>query len=301
MQKTISEIRKKIITEIRETQTLPILPDIAIEIMSFVDDGDYSIRQISELISEDPSLSAGILKVANSAFYGLRKNVGTLDMALVLLGLREIKNIILMMSVFKLFPNDGKFAFDKSDYLKHSILTAKISGILSELLEFNFSSSPFIGGLLHDIGKLFLDQSVHDEFVKVLVEVKNKNVYMFEAEKQLLGISHAEIGGILSKLWNFPEDLIDCIENHHSIEKSKKNICLTSIIHIANLLTNSRKIGLPESTKGIDIINNAGWKYLEKEKPSLKNLDIEKFIFKIDDELKAAQEVLNIYSSKFSY
>jgi putative nucleotidyltransferase with HDIG domain len=301
MQKMPLEIRKKILNKIQDTQTLPILPDIAIETMSFVDEDDYSICQISELISKDPSLSAGILRVANSAFYGLKKNVGTLDMALVLLGLREIKNIIMMMSVFKLFPNDGKFAFDKSDYLRHSILTAKIAQLLSELMEFSFSCSPFIGGLLHDIGKLFLDQIVHDEFIKVLVEVKNKNIFMFEAEKNILGIDHAEIAGILSRSWNFPEDLTDCIEHHHQVEESKNNISLTSIIHISNLFTNARKIGLPESSKGIDILNNTGWKHLEEERPLLKNMDIEKFIFKIDDEMNAAQEILNLYSSKFSY
>lgn len=295
----LKEIRKKIIEKAVEANNLPILPDIAFEIMSLSENDNRSMKQISDFISKDPSLTASILKVANSAFYGLKNNVGSLEIALIILGLREIKNIVFMMSLFKLFPSDGEFAFDKYDYLKHSILTANTAKKLAQILKLEFKSSPFICGLLHDIGKIFLDQNSHEEFIEVLKQVKKKNVYMYEAEKNFLGIDHAEVGSILSQAWNFPEEMTDAIKFHHNVKNSLKDKTLTSIIHLANLFTNARKIGLPESSRGVKIIDDIGWIFIGERNPFLKDLDLEKIIFEIDDDLYKVQEIIKFYASKF--
>ena len=176
----IKDTRQKILEKMLEIDSLPILPDIAFEIMSLTENDVRSMKQISELVSRDPSVTAGILKVANSAFYGMKKNVGSLDSAMIIMGLREIKNIVFMMSLFKLFPQDGEFAFDKVDYLTHSIMTAVTANKLSQVLNIEFRSSPFICGLLHDIGKICLDQYAHLEFLTVIKETRKKNIFFHE-------------------------------------------------------------------------------------------------------------------------
>jgi putative nucleotidyltransferase with HDIG domain len=301
LKEKIIKIREEIIEKAADISALPILPDIAMEIMSFIEDESISMNHLAKVISKDPSLSAGVLKIANSAFYGLRKKVGTLERALMLLGLREIKNIIFMMSVFKLFPKDGVLSFDKEDYLKHSVLTAQVSRIFSELLHVSFKSSPFLCGLLHDIGKIFLDQNFHNAYLKVLKEIKKENIDMFEAEKKILGIDHAEVGFMLSKAWNFPDDIREAIRDHHDVAKSKTDPTLTCIIHLSNLLTNARKIGLPGSSKEISIMNNISWEILRENKLRVQELDIEKLLFEIDDELSKSEEIIKFYSKRFFY
>jgi len=295
----IKDIRQRILEKMIEIDSLPILPDIAFEIMSLSENDIRSMKQISDLVSRDPSVTAGILKVSNSAFYGLKKNVGSLDSALIILGLREIKNIVFMMSLFKLFPHDGEFAFNKVDYLNHSIITAVTANKLAQVLNIKFNSSPFICGLLHDIGKVCLDQYAHLEFLAVIKEAKKKNIFLYEAEQQILGIDHAEIGGIMSKIWHFPDEISDAIKYHHSEIKDLDDTPMISVIKLANLLTNSRKIGIVQTPKGMDIKNNPGWIELEKSTPYFDKIDIEKVFFEVDDDLKNSQEVIRMYSSKF--
>ncbi len=301
MKEKIIRLREDIIERAEDMSALPILPDIAMEIMSFIEDEKISMRRLAKIISKDPSLSAGVLKIANSAFYGLREKVGSLERSLMLLGLREIKNIIFMMSVFKLFPKDGELSFDKEDYLKHSVLTAQVSKMFSRSLKIHFKSSPFLCGLLHDIGKIFLDQNFHIEYLKVLKEVKKENIHMFEAEKNILGIDHAEVGFLLSKAWNFPEDLREAIHYHHDVAKASNDPMLTSVIHLSNLLTNARKIGLPGSSREISIMEDISWEIFSKNKFFIKDIDIEKILFEIDDELCKSEELLKFYSQKFFY
>ncbi len=295
----IRDTRQRILEKMLEIDSLPILPDIAFEIMGMSENDIRSMKQISDLVSRDPSITAGILKVANSAFYGLKKNVGSLDSALIILGLREIKNIVFMMSLFKLFPQDGEYAFDKADYLKHSIMTAITANKLAQVLNIEFSSSPFICGLLHDIGKICLDQYAHVEFLAVIKETRKKNIFFYEAERQILGIDHAEIGGMLSKIWHFPDNISDAIKYHHSELTDINDTSMISIIKLADLLTNAKKIGVVQSSKGMDIKNNQGWMNLEKSSPYFKKIDIEKIFFEVDDDLKNSHDVIKMYSSKF--
>ena len=292
-----NKIKKEILLKVQDTSSLPVIPGVAMEIMSFVDSDSTSMGQIAKCISQDPSLTAQILKVSNSAFYGLRNNVGSLELALILLGIREIKNIIFMMTVFKIFPTNVELSLDKNDFFNHSILTAQTAKILSELLGLHFESSPFLVGLLHDMGKIFLDQYFHLEYMLVLEEIKNNKKYFYQAEKKILGVTHADIGAALVENWALPKDIVETIKYHHDINKSKNNPLLTSIIHIANVLTNARNIGLPSPTKGISLEKDQGWKLLLELKPELARLDIERVLFRIDEELQKSKEVIKIYSS----
>jgi putative nucleotidyltransferase with HDIG domain len=295
----INETRQRIIKKALSVDSLPILPDFAFEIMSLSENDNRSIKQISDLISKDPSVTAAILKVANSAFYGLKKNVGTLDSALIILGLREIKNIVFMMFLFKFYSQDGDYAFDKFEYIYHSILTATTAKKITQIINLEFKSSPFICGLLHDIGKIFLDQYAHQQYYKVIKEIKTKNICMFEAEQKILGIDHAEIGAIISKTWQFPDDITEAIRNHHKINGAYNENLLTPVIYISNLFTNLRKVGVAQSKKGVDIYNIPSWKFIEEKASLFKNIDVEKMIFEIDDDLKKVDEIVRLYSSKF--
>jgi putative nucleotidyltransferase with HDIG domain len=294
-------IRKEIFLKLSTIENLPVMPQIAMDIMSYVDDEDTSIQKIADIISKDPALSAQVLKVSNSAFYSLRRNVGSLELAIILLGLREIKNIIFMMSVFRLFPRDSEFCFNEIDYLKHSILTGQTAQTLCGLFDLKFDSSPFLLGLLHDIGKIFIDQNFHEKYTRVIEQANKNEASIYEIEEERLGTNHAEIGAKIASGWNFPLEFVDCIRHHHDAQNSQENMLLASVIYMANLLTNARNIGLPSPSRGIDIAENPVWKIILGSDKKGKTLDIEKILFEIDDELKKSEEIISIYSKKLKY
>ena len=292
--------RKKIIEKALEISSLPVLLNIAMEVMSISEDDNRSMKQISELISNDPSLVAGVLKVANSAFYGLKKSIGTLDSALVIMGLREIKNIVFMMGIFKFFPDDKEFNFDKIDYLNHSILTAATAAKLSRTLKIDFKSSPFICGLLHDIGKIFLYQHSHDDFIQVIKESKSKNIFMHLAEINILGIDHAKLGYLISKKWNFPDEITEAIRLHHAPIVKTENDSMASIIQLANLLANFGKTYIPSVNWNVGLKESPEWKMMKQSSALLKKLEIKKLLFDLVNDIENTREIINIYSSRFS-
>jgi putative nucleotidyltransferase with HDIG domain len=288
-------IRKEINLKIDDARNLPIISGVAMEFMSLYENRDSTFGMITEVISRDPALSAQILRVANSAFYGLRNKVGSLDYAIVLLGLKEVKNIVFMMSVFKMIPEDLEFSFDKTDYLKHSLLTAQAAKILSKALNLNFESSPFLIGLIHDIGKIFLDQNFHKLYSVVMKDVKKLKIPMYTAEFENLGITHSEVGSILTRKWNFPEDISNVILMHHDINNASSDKMLTSVIHVSDILTNSRNIGLPSPSTAVNIMQDPGWNFIEEEIKNSGDVDLEKILFQIDDELQNSEELLELY------
>ncbi len=294
------KLRKEILLDINKTENLPVMPQIAMDVMSCVDDEETSIKEIADIISKDPSLSAQVLKVANSAFYGLRRNVGSLELAIILMGLREIKNIIFMMSIVKLFPKDTEFSFNKVDYLKHSLLTAQASKILTRVLGLKFKSEPFITGLLHDIGKVFLDQNYHQTYNRVMEEAGKQKKFIYEIEAEKMGIDHAEVGANIASVWHFPLEMTEAIRYHHHIEDMRTNKLLPCIIHLASLLTNARNIGIAYPSKGIPVTEDAAWDMIFDQSGKMK-LDVEKIMFEIDDELKKSEEIIKIYSAKLKY
>ncbi|MDD5658719.1 MAG: HDOD domain-containing protein [Actinomycetota bacterium] len=291
-------IKKDIFVKLSSIKNLPVMPDLAIDLMGYTIDDDTSIKELSAIISRDPALAAQILKVANSSFYALKRQVGSLEKAIIILGLREIKNLIFTLSIIKLFPKETNFCFDKVDFLKHSLITARTSDILTKKLQLKFEVSPFLAGLLHDIGKIFLDQNFHHEYNAIIEEAKKYNKNIFEVESSELGTDHAYIGSHIANVWNFPQELIDAIKFHHCIDKSNDNILLICVISISNLLSNLRNNWLVFPKYEVDFFDLTEWKILERNK-MIEDFDIEKIIFEIDDEFKKSEDIANLYKGNY--
>lgn len=287
-------LKQEIFLKLSAIKNLPVMPNLAIDLMSYTIDDDTSIKEIADMIAKDPALTAQILKIANSAFYALKGQIGSLEKAIIILGLREIKNLIFALSVIKLFPKNTKFCFDKISFLKHSILTARTTEILTKAVQLKFEVSPFIAGLLHDIGKIFLDQNFHYEYNSVIEEAVKYDKNIFEVEDQVFGTDHAYIGAQIATMWNFPQELIDAIKFHHCINENSENILLICILNISNVLSNLRNNWLTFPHGEIDFFDMPAWQILAKNK-IINDFDIEKIIFEIDDELERSEDIANLY------
>lgn len=278
---------KKIVDQI---SGLPTLPAVISRVTKLMQNPKVSASEVSQAISSDPALASKILKVVNSAFYGFPSRIKTITHAIVILGFNAVRATALSASVFSTFSqSDQTSSFDRQAFWKHSIGVGSAAKILAKKLKMKETEEVFLAGLMHDIGKVILDQYLHDQFEEILKLTKSRNCLIMDAEKEVLGgISHAEIGGFLAKKWNLNDEFIDIIENHHYPSSASSFFKVTSIVHVANILIRALDVG-NSGDNSIQKVNAAAWDLL---KINTDNLPV---IFKeITEEVHKAEIFFNM-------
>ena len=229
----ISRIRSKL-DEIRD---FPTLPNVAQEARRIIADPNSSMHDLVHVIDGDMALTSRILRIANSAYYGVPRKIDNLKMALVVLGMKEINNLVTTISVMRLFPSDSEFAaFDIPRFWKHSAVCAELTVGLYQGLRMHLPSSVYIAGLLHDVGKLVLAQYFFDQFLKCLEVAVNEKVTFAEAEIRQFGIDHGHIGSWLIKRWSIPDEICDAVAKHHVRPANSPRFDLAAVIDWADRL-----------------------------------------------------------------
>ncbi|MGD8564616.1 MAG: HDOD domain-containing protein [Desulfarculaceae bacterium] len=211
-------------------KNLPTLPGMIEQISRAVESKRFSAADIGKLISRDQVLTAKVLKLANSAFYGYSRKVGSLTQALVLLGFDVVKGLILTSSVFDLMKTRSL------DLWKHSMGVATAAGILADQIEMKGMEEVSLAGLLHDLGKVVLRVHMPDDMdsVNELVEVEGLSVR--DAEVEVLGFNHTHVGLWLAESWKLPQNMTDAIRWHHQPENSRQEPLITAVVHFADIL-----------------------------------------------------------------
>ena len=214
----------------------PPLPTVAGRVMELTADPKSSVQDLMKVVNADQSLAMMILKMANSPFFGLSRNVDSLNQALTLLGFTEIRNMVLARAIFDSFKNlDQSNGFGMRQFWRHSLvcgLGAKIIGA-----ELGWSGNDFfVAGLIHDIGKLVMYMTFSTEFSKAIDIMEPEKQMAFEAERNIFGVSHDEVGMMLLKRWMFPESLIAAVGYHHHPQEAKAETRFSLVIHAADIL-----------------------------------------------------------------
>jgi putative nucleotidyltransferase with HDIG domain len=226
---------------------LPTLPTVITQLISLVDNPKTSARNVSQLISTDQALTAKILKLANSAFYGFPREIATVDLAVVVLGFETVKNLCLSVSVLERFSgvdaNGGADEFDRQKFWEHSIACGVGARLLAGKLRYRVPGEAFAAGILHDIGRLILSQYFPVEFAEVLQLMRAEDIYIGHAEERVLGVTHAEVGSWLAERWNLPDQLEQTIAMHHTPGRVAGPAELPSLIHLADFLCRRERIG----------------------------------------------------------
>jgi putative nucleotidyltransferase with HDIG domain len=224
---------KKKLMEINEISTLP---QVMSRIMQIVTDENSCAADLAKEITKDKSLTAKILKVVNSAYYGFYREIVKVSDAVVVLGFNEIKRLSLAMSVLDMFGKD-KRAQHRLALWNHSLACAAMSDILEKEWKLR-NRGAFTAGLLHDIGKAVLDQYFPPMWAAVQVMMHEQSLQAYEAERRLFGFDHSDIGCWLSEKWNLPQNLIEAIRCHHRPEAAQLEPELARAVHVANRLAN---------------------------------------------------------------
>ena len=272
MNLNLSEKRKEVKRKLRKLEGLPTLPPIVQRLNRMIEDEKTSIHQIADLIEKDQIITTKILRLANSAFYGFPKKVSTVQNALMLLGINIVKVLIITSSIFDIIYKEDVNLWE------HSIGVAACSKILAEKLELKEPQEVATAGLLHDLGKIVEKVSFKEDYKKILELVQN-NKDPLKAEKEILGIDHAEIGSFLMRIWNIPDRLIEAVDAHHELEKAKKFKKEAAIVHLSNVLVHARGYG-SSLYKKVPFLHEKALKILK-----LNIFEIKEIFFKLEPRL----------------
>lgn len=228
-------------TAIREISHIATLPEITMKIVELVEDPKSTAQDLHKVISNDPALCSRILKVVNSSFYGLPGQIGSINRAIVMLGLNAVKNIAIAASLAKLFRGgDLCPGFSARDLWTHSNITAAAAKMIANSLKLGLSDEAFLGGLIHDIGLMVEMQFDRNKLVEVFRKVGADSkgvpaVDMLTAEVEVYGANHQDFGQGLCDKWKFPKSFTFVTGFHHRpMEIAVENRTLTAIVHIAD-------------------------------------------------------------------
>ncbi len=222
---------------VQQITQLPTIPVIAQEILKLVHDEFTSVDKLDNIIENDPPITAKILSVANSAFFGYKTTTRTIHDAILRIGFNNVKDVALGVSLMTVFEEEeGRVrAFDYQRIFNHSVTVGAVAQLISKDLKMKFTEEIFMNGILHDLGYLVLNKYFPDTYMQVLgLFEKGKN--LLEAEKEVFDFTHAEIGAWLAEKWNLPEGVLETILYHHNLSLAKKNLERAAVIHIADYI-----------------------------------------------------------------
>ena len=221
------------------------LPSTVTTALRLLDDLDSSVDQISAIISVDQAVTARLLKFANSAYYGTIQPCSTVTEALCRLGFRKTKNILLAASYSSLLGRRlAGYNLGRGELWRHSVAVANTAQRLSAQVSYSAPDEAYIAGLLHDIGKLVLDQYRKVNWDELLALGQAGNRSLIDAEDMLLGVNHVQVGSALAKSWGLPAPLVDAIAFHHHPHMAETAPLLAAIVHIADAVCLRLGIGL---------------------------------------------------------
>jgi putative nucleotidyltransferase with HDIG domain len=228
---------------VSDIKSLPSVPGIAGKLLSLLNNTETTARQIEENLKYDPGLTANILKIANSSYFGFAARVGSVRQAVVLLGSRRLVQIVMASCVNAILekPIPG-YDLSPGELWRHSIAVSVASEGLMKILNIPDSGNVFTAGLLHDIGKLILGSYIHDDLDEI-ERIVSGGASFESAVRQIIGTDHAEIGAEILKQWSFPSDLVETTRCHHEPGSGNPANPFLDIVHVANVICMMMGIG----------------------------------------------------------
>jgi len=223
-------------TRLQNIEQLPTLPEVAHQILNISNRPMLSIKELKEIVERDPAISARVLSVANSVFFGFPARTNALDDAIMRIGLENVKSIAMGISVMSMFGNI-KITDDYRRLFNHSVAVGLTARQIAKSLRICTEEDIFIDGLLHDLGLLVLNIYFPELYAEVLSAMDNRS--LIEAEKSVLGNTHAEIGFWIAEQWNLPDSVLDAILYHHTPCLASRSMEHAAIIHIADYYVSS--------------------------------------------------------------
>lgn len=275
---SIQQKRERTTKIISNILNLNVIPKVVFELMKILDNPNTTAHELNKIISKDQALVTKILSVANSPLYGLQRKVSTIDFAILVLGFKELKSIISVISISDALKNKTDKYLNQKEFMLHSYMVGSASKKIAKDMGFQNNGEAFIAGFLHDIGISIVHRYLHSNFAMIQDLMETQKLSFRDAEIEVNGMTHEEIGSFLLEKWNFPAEICDAVLNHHNPGKAQTSPSMAAIVSVADYMTQSLKVGELKLDKDNHLDEYTLGKFnFEKE------LDAEKFAAKYKD------------------
>ena len=270
--------------------TLKPIPPVAAQIMALAEDEYSSMSDIADLIVHDPSITASLLKICNSAYFGLSRQIESVRDAITLLGLDQIIELILLNGTAENFKDepDG-YGLGEGELWHHAVLSAHVAKVLAENTGRTSNKHLiFTAALLKDIGKIIMGRYVAFSYEKINILVHSKGYSFNEAEKEIIGMNHEELGARIGKKWRFGDKLIYMIGNHHMTDETCRNDPETALVYLADIVC--MMIGFGTSLDGL------AYRFYGEvlDRMNLTEKDLQNVIFDTGESRQKIEKLLNL-------
>ncbi len=222
-------------------EKLPPFPDVVWKVMSLIRT-TAPVSEIEAVIKYDPAITAKVLALSRSAYYGRKHDVSSLQDAILVLGGHRLVQVILTASAYRFFQGTSKQTSER-DLWRHSVSVAVLSEMVARRLKYNKVLVSYTGGLLHDIGKTVLDWHARIYLGCSLSQLGKKGIPSIEAERNALSIDHQELGETIARRWKLPADIVTVIGCHHNPEKANGDQVIAAIVYVADMMVTAMESG----------------------------------------------------------
>lgn len=282
-------MKQEIDTILKDINKLPPMSDVVMRVMTLVQNPSVSIQDLAKEITRDPAITASILKLSNSAYYRAAKPIRTIQEALMTLGIKTVKEIVVLTASKGILNKELKgYQLEGESMWLHSLVVAELSARISQNQKLPIDKDlSFTAGLLHDIGKVILAQFFPKVMFAIKNELKTSKQSFTTIEKKYFGYDHQEVGMLALKAWNFPPELCEVVSFHHDPDQAQVAPMLTSIVHIANAITIISGIGIDIGGLSHEISSFA------LQQTGVKEKDIEKYYLTIPELERSISDLKN--------
>jgi len=277
---------------LKSIKSIPAFPAVALKVMSVVDDPNYSIMDVADVVRYDQAIAANILRICNSAYFGLRQKVVTINDAVMRLGQQNIIRAVQAAGVSQFYKKAKGYGLDANKLWEHSVGVALMTQILSKRI-FNCEDAKlYTIALLHDIGKVIMGEFVDQSLQQIHGLVSKEGISFLDAEERIIGINHAELGGRIASQWNFPQDMKDAIVFHHrpDLLTAGENAAAW-LVYLADQACIMMGIGLGSDGLAYRGLSEVITKF------KLRQKDFEECIMLMLEDLDRAREVIGMVSA----
>jgi len=286
-------------TCIANIDAMPTIPVILRPLLHCLDQPaeEIDVDRIVELISQDKSIIAQCIRMANSALFMRSKPAETIRAAVMSLGMWRVRDLLFSNTLSKVIPHD-RWVVDPEVFWRHSLAVAMVSRKFAEMIDYPDPEKAYLAGLLHDIGTVVNCMVVPDEFRAAMEKGSREHIPLDEAEQAVMGFTHCDSGRILADAWKIPADIGDALELHHRIGDPERGGTLVALVNLSDLLCRMRDLGYGYvEYRQVDFANEPGWMYLLIKYPAMAQIDLARFTFALDE---YAKEVSDLVASVFS-
>jgi putative nucleotidyltransferase with HDIG domain len=265
---------------------LPSLPEVVMRAIELVNDPEASAIDIGRVLSEDSALTARLLKIVNSPFYGFPSRIDTVSRAITVIGTLDLLDLILATSVVKMFSGVPNDLVSMDSFWKHSLYAGVVARLLAARSKQPNVEHFFVAGLLHDLGSLVIYRKLPELAREALLRARYNGVVLQQAEQELLGFDHAMVGAELMRMWKLPASLVEAVEFHHDPSQAPNHPLITAIVHVADVVASAIRSGTGAS-EAAPPLDPSAW-----DRIGLPPLAIEALLIEADRQFGDAQSMI---------